>query len=265
MNCDEFGWAIYMPTDEVEKYDGRVETGRYYIEATEAFALEGNGWYCDSVFKKALQFKLITEEEVKFKLKSSLSLKPNHFKQFVLDVYETFECPKQAINGFIGLLGKPKITKHQHYFESNYGVVAYELIHNDDGIHIQGIFKESNDTVSVNMLNLNDDGLQKLIQETRNNTQEPMFYQLTRNTEIPLWEHTLPIHRHIYDIARMQMYEIDLETQQLNPNCFRSGIKADRLAYNNITTLPHTGTSWGHIKNVMYQQFMNVRYTNQAE
>ena len=39
MNCDEFGWAIYMPTDEVEKYDGRIETGRYYIETTEAFAL----------------------------------------------------------------------------------------------------------------------------------------------------------------------------------------------------------------------------------
>ena len=69
MNCDEFGWAIYMPTDEVEKYDGTIETGRYYIETTEAFALEGNGWYCDSVIKKALQFKLITEEDIKFQLK----------------------------------------------------------------------------------------------------------------------------------------------------------------------------------------------------
>ena len=61
-----------------------------------------------------------------------MSLKPNHFKQFVLDVYEKFECPKQAINGFIGLLGKSKVTKHQHYFESNDDVVANELIHNDD-------------------------------------------------------------------------------------------------------------------------------------
>ena len=124
MNCDEFGWAIYMPTDEIEKYDGRIETGRYYIETAEAFALEGNGWYCASVIKKALQFKLIAEEDIICQLKPSLSLKPNHFKQFVLDVYEKFECPKQAINGFIGLLGKSKITKHQHYFDSNYDVVA---------------------------------------------------------------------------------------------------------------------------------------------
>ena len=65
MSCGEFGRAIYMPTDEVEKYGGRTETGRYYIETTDAFALEGNGWYCDSGIGKELQFKLITEEYVK--------------------------------------------------------------------------------------------------------------------------------------------------------------------------------------------------------
>ena len=248
MNCDEFGWAVYMPTDQVEEYDGTIDTGRYYIETSECFALEGNGWYCDSVIKKALQFKLITEEDIKYQLKSSMCLKPDHFKQFVLDVYEKFECPKQAINGFIGLLGKSKTTTHQHYFESDYNVVANELIHNDDDIHIRGIFKENNDTVSVNMLNLNNDDLQKLIQEAEDNKQEPMIYQLTRNKVIPKWENTLPIHRKIYDIARMQMYEIDLEIQQLNPNCYRAGVKVDCLAYNNITTLPQTSTSWGHIK-----------------
>ena len=73
MNCDELGCAIYMPADEVEGYDGRIETGRYYIETTQAFALEGNGWYCDSVIKKALQYKLTTEEDIKSQLKSSLS------------------------------------------------------------------------------------------------------------------------------------------------------------------------------------------------
>ena len=57
----------------------------------------------------------------------------------------------------------------------------------------------------------------------------------------------------------MHMYEIDLDIQQLNPNCERAGINTYYLTYNNITTLPHTSTSWGHIKNVMYQQFMNVR------
>ena len=57
----------------------------------------------------------------------------------------------------------------------------------------------------------------------------------------------------IYDSARMQMYEIDLAVKELNPECERAGIKADCLAYNNITTLPNTSEKWGDVKNVMYQ------------
>ena len=40
---------MYMTTDEARLYDGGIDTGRYYIESTVSFALQGNGWYCDSV------------------------------------------------------------------------------------------------------------------------------------------------------------------------------------------------------------------------
>ena len=76
-------WPIYMPTDAVRLYDGVIDTGRYVIESTDGFALQGNGWYCDSVIDKALTYKLITSEDTKYQLKASMSLKPNHFKQFV--------------------------------------------------------------------------------------------------------------------------------------------------------------------------------------
>ena len=59
MNCDNYGWPIYMPTDEVSLYDGVIGTG-IYIESTGGFALQGNGWYCDSVIGKALNYELIT-------------------------------------------------------------------------------------------------------------------------------------------------------------------------------------------------------------
>ena len=97
-----------MPTDEVEIYDGMIDTGRYYVETTNAFALEGNGWYCDSVVGKALGYKLITPGNIKYQLKATMSLKPDHFNKFVLEVYDKIESPKQAINGFIELLGKQK-------------------------------------------------------------------------------------------------------------------------------------------------------------
>ena len=95
-------------TDDVEEYGNTIETGRYYVEANETFALEGNGWYGDSVVKKALQYKLTTEQDIKSQLKASRELQPNHFKQFIVYVYDNFECPKQAIHGFIGVLCKSK-------------------------------------------------------------------------------------------------------------------------------------------------------------
>ena len=66
--------------------------------------------------------------------------------------------------------------------------------------------------------------------------------------QIPLHENTLPIHRQIYDIARMEMYELDLQIKELNPECELVGIKTDCLVYNNITNEPKTTTEWGGIK-----------------
>ena len=86
MNCDEFAWPIYIPTDDVEEYDNTIESGRYYVERNERFALEGNGWYCDIVVQKAPQYKLITEQDIEFQLKASRELKPNHSKHFQIQL-----------------------------------------------------------------------------------------------------------------------------------------------------------------------------------
>ena len=72
MNCDEVGVAIYMPTDDVEEYDNTIETGIYYVETNETYPLEGNGWYCDIVVQKSFQYKLITEQDIIFQLKTSI-------------------------------------------------------------------------------------------------------------------------------------------------------------------------------------------------
>ena len=69
----------------------------------------------------------------------------------MLDAHGRCELPKRAIHGFIDVLGKSKHTTHQHDVESYYGVVANELIHNDDNIHLQGMVKEHKLTTSANM------------------------------------------------------------------------------------------------------------------
>ena len=60
MNCDNHGWRIYLPTGEVRLYDGVIDIGRNYTESTDGFALQGNGWYCDSLIDKASTYELIT-------------------------------------------------------------------------------------------------------------------------------------------------------------------------------------------------------------
>ena len=173
-----------------------------------------------------------------------MSLKPNHFKQFVLEIYDKFECPKQAINGFIVLLGKSHITKHQHLFESDYDIVANELIHCDEDVHIKGIYKDNNDTKSVNLLNLNGNDLQYLIHEAQHNTTEPMSYKLSIDRNIPMYENMLSIHRKLYDIAKMEVYELHRKIEESNPECELVGVKPDCLVYNNITNQPSTCTKW---------------------
>ena len=202
MTCDEYGWCKFMPTDEVKPFDGSIDTGLYFVSTTNYRPLRGNGWYFDDTVEKALKHSLISETDIIYQRKPSYVLPPDHFKQFVLDVYQKFEptCAnggKLAVNGFIGMLGKSQLTSTQHYFESNYDVVANELVNNSNSINIQGVYETSSQVEGErhNLLNLQDHELDILINTTADRTSEPILYHLTSSTEIPAYENTLPIHR----------------------------------------------------------------------
>ena len=53
MNCDEYGWCKFMPTDEVKPFDGSIDTGLYFVSTTNYRPLRGNGWYFDDCVEKA--------------------------------------------------------------------------------------------------------------------------------------------------------------------------------------------------------------------
>jgi hypothetical protein len=61
-----------------------------------------------------------------------------------------------------------------------------------------------------------------------------MIYDVIDKTEINKYENTLPIHRKIYDIANMEMYELYLEVMALNPKAELVGIKTDCLVFNKV-------------------------------
>ena len=146
---DDFGWSLFSPTDEVKRFNtiSDIETRLYFVETYNSFPLKGNGWYFDGVVDKALNYKLIAKEDIKYYIKPSHILKQDHFYNFVSEIYDIFGCDaKYGINGFIGLLGSKTICKEKHYFERGYDAVAHEVVNNNDNdsIQIRGIYKEMN-------------------------------------------------------------------------------------------------------------------------
>ena len=97
--------------------------------------------------------------------------------------------------GLLECLGKAK-QNPLNIIESNYDVVANELINNADNIEIKGIYPPNqNETEPIHLLNLSDGQVDCVLEKTAADTSEPILYQLSTHTEIPTYENTLPIHR----------------------------------------------------------------------
>ena len=233
-SCDDFGWPIFNPTDDVKRYPGEnIETGLYFVEASNGFPLKGNGLYFDSVVEKALTYELITKEDITYYIKPSHILKQDHFYKFVSEIYASFGCDaKYCINGFIGLLGSKAIRKQRNVFESDYDAVANGVVNNNDNgsIQIRGIYKnEKSQYEDINLINADDNELDEIMNSR--SEEEPMIYNVVDKTEISKYENTLPIHRNIYDIANMEMYELYLEVRALSPKAKLVGIKNDCFVF----------------------------------
>ena len=98
MKCDnKFGWSVYNPTDEVKNFDGRIETGRYFIITNDTFLFSGNGWYADIIVEKAVNYGVIDLEDIKLQIKPSIVLKSNHFEDFVLQIYDKMIDEKKQL------------------------------------------------------------------------------------------------------------------------------------------------------------------------
>ena len=75
-----------------------------------------------------------------------------------------------------------------------------------------------------------------------------MLYKISIDRGIPTYGKTLPIHTEIYDISKMEVYELHRKIDELSPECELVGVKTNGLVYNNITHQPLTCTKWGGIK-----------------
>ena len=78
--------------------------------------------------------------------------------------------------------------------------------------------------------------------------EEPILYDIIDKNSICKYENTLPIHRKIYDIANMEMYELYLQVKELNPRAQLVGIKTDCLVFNGVKKHIELSKEMGGVK-----------------
>ena len=134
--------------------------------------------------------------------------------------------------------------------------MANEVVNNGN-VEVKGIYKNDKSQLEhINLLSADDDELDKIINSR--SEEEPILYDITDKTEISKCENTLPIHRKIYDIANMEMYELYLEVMALNPTAELVGIKTDCSVFNRIKQDIEPNDEIGGVKNVGYLAVINI-------
>lgn len=109
-----YDFPRYSVLDDIETFDGKLETGFYYVETENTFPLRKNGFYSYPIVKYCLDECIIKHQDIKYQFKSSFSVPADYFNNFVEYLDGIFAdddfLKKLAINSLVGLFGRRKNT-----------------------------------------------------------------------------------------------------------------------------------------------------------
>ena len=96
---------VFTIFDKVRKYKPRnsIKEGLYYVSSDNYMPLRGNGWYYHNMVCYCLENDIIKLDNIKYVIKSSLSLKKDYYNKFIDHCYTNIkDYSKLAINSMIG-------------------------------------------------------------------------------------------------------------------------------------------------------------------
>ena len=120
--------------DKVKRYrqQDNLLNGLYYVESDNYIPLRANGWYYHNMVKYCLDNKIITHDDIKYEVISSLTIPSNYYNEFIeycytnIDNYDVIceklnvsnddviDYKKLAINGLVGNF-KPNHNKRPNW------------------------------------------------------------------------------------------------------------------------------------------------------
>ena len=120
----KFDYCIFTVFDKVDEFKGtKIKPGLYYVESNNYMPLRANGWYYHNMIWYCLENNIIKLDNIKYVIKSSLSLPRNYYNKFIDYCYKNItDYSKLAINSMIGNF-KPNLNKRERWiskiFSSN--------------------------------------------------------------------------------------------------------------------------------------------------
>lgn len=106
-------WLVYQLTDEVEFYNGKLQTGLYFVKTDDLTILHKTNWYSNTIIQYALS-EGIKLEIVRQYVPKTQANNRNYFTEFITYVNENcgMKLTKNIINSITGMLGKTKQSSY---------------------------------------------------------------------------------------------------------------------------------------------------------
>lgn len=166
MYYNKINYPVFTVMDDIKPFDKNIfkKCGLFYVETTNYNPFHGNGFYHYPLIKYALEINIITYDDIKFIIESSLELKHNYYNSFIDETYnnkyldkkneeihniynnmeislEMTDPKKLAINSLIGGF-KPNLDKNKKWKSiciTSLSTEAYEYFLKDNACYINTI------------------------------------------------------------------------------------------------------------------------------
>jgi len=160
-----------------------LSPGFYFVKSQNYFPLRGDGWYATPTIDYVLSQGIIKEEDIKYELCSSSSLKPSYFNKFIDHVEEKLptDISKMVINAMTGVLGMKTIKQERAYFTKSKNDVARYLFTFGKDAH-------------VSIVNENEE--------------EQPLYQIIIKSMFHIEESNLPIYNYIIEMGNIELHKL---------------------------------------------------------
>ncbi|NQX03173.1 HNH endonuclease, partial [bacterium] len=176
----KYNYPVFSVMDNVVDYNGQTEAGLYFIESKNMFPLRGNGWYYYPMVAYCLENNIITSNDIKYCVISSLNIDSTYYNKFIDYCRNNFDVKtcKFAINSMIGCFAR-NTSKNQ--------ISSILTVTNDSQEAFEYYYKYDGDFVEIQ--NINDDNyfiVYKYNSSMKMETESPIYNQIVQMEAIEL-------------------------------------------------------------------------------